>query len=165
MTRVLPLFLACVAMCPTIARSEDPAINVRLHKADDTSVIKQESGRTVIVVTTQTGIGRATLSAKEWPADVTLRLRYAQSKPFKTLEGFEMTTSRLQVRSSSGNSGKVPFFLATEDGKYGRDDLNPSGWLKLDFKQQSDNLDIIFPSHLWRGEKEVQIQWIDFYRT
>lgn len=165
MIRVLPLLFACFAIATSIARSEEPAINVRLHKTDDTSVIKQESDRTVIVVTSQTGIGRATLSAKEWPADVTLRLCYAQSKPFKTLEGFEMTTSRLQVRSNSGNSGKVPFFLATEDGKYGRDDLNPSGWLKLDFKPRVDDLDIVFPSHLWRGEKEVQIQWIDFYRS
>src|SRR5690349_10236581 len=77
---------------------EPPAIDVKLHKPGDTFTLQQESGRTVIVVTSQTGIGRMTLSSKDWPKDVTIRLRYAQPKPFKTLEGFEMTTSRMQVR-------------------------------------------------------------------
>lgn len=144
---------------------EPPGVSVRLHKDGDRYAIQQETGRTVIVVTTETGIGRMTVSSKNWPKEVTIRLRYAQTKAFKTLEGFDMTTSRLQVRCNSGDSGKVPFFLATDDGQYLRDDTNPSGWLKLEFKPHGDDLDVVFPSYLWRGEKDVQIQWIDFYRT
>jgi hypothetical protein len=162
------LVLALIPVCEqTTCSDEKPTIEVKLHKDKDTSIIQQEAGRTVIVVTTETGIGRMTLSAKEgiWPKEVTIRLRYNQPKAFKTLEGFQMTSSRLQVRTNSGDSGKVPFFLATEDGKYERDDLNPSGWLKVDFKPHGDDLDVVFPSQLWRGEKEVHFQWIDFYRT
>lgn len=169
-TEQAALLLSLIAIpliCVRSAFSDEPAVNVRLHKNGDGYVSRQESDHALIVVTTETGIGRMTLSPKDaiWPKDVTIRLRYSKPRPFKTLEGFEMTSSRMQVRGNSGDSGKVPFFLATDDGKFGRDDLNPSGWLKLEFKPHGDDLDIVFPSHLWRDEKEVQFQWIDFYRT
>ena len=147
--------------------AEPPSIQMDLQKPGDTAVVQEEAGRTVILVTSRTGIGQLKLTSKEgrWPKDVTLRLRYTEAHAFTTVEGFEMTSSRWQVRSSIGQSGKVPFFLADDNGKFSRDDLNPSGWLKLEFKRHGDDLDLIFPSNLWRDEKEVRIQWIDYYRT
>ena len=162
------LSAAAVTLACTVAVSaEPPPLQFQLHKPGDTAVILQEAGRTVIVVTSKSGIGQITLTSKDghWPKDVTLRLHYADGHPFKTLEGFEATSSRMQVRSASRESGKTPFFLADEDGKYSRDDLNPSGWLKLEFKPHGDDLDVIFPEHLWRDEKKLHIQWIDFYRV
>ena len=169
-SRLTPLLLSVVALamaCADVAAAEPPPLQFQLHKPGDTAVIQQEAGRAVVVVTSKSGIGQITLTSKDghWPKDVTLRLHYADGHPFKTLEGFEATSSRMQVRSASRESGKTPFFLADEDGKYSRDDLNPSGWLKLEFKPHGDDLDVIFPEHLWRDEKKLHIQWIDFYRV
>jgi hypothetical protein len=154
-------------VCRIAAAAEPSSIEIQLQKPGDTAVIREDAGRTVIVVASETGIGQMTLTSKEgdWPKDVTLRLRYSNGRPFTTLEGFEATASRLQIRSNSRASGRVPFFLADEAGKFSRDDLNPSGWLKLDFKPNGNDLDVIFPSHLWRGEKKLHLQWIDYYRS
>ena len=159
--------VAVTLACTVAVSAEPPPLQFQLHKPGDTAVILQEAGRTVIVVTSKSGIGQITLTSKDghWPKDVTLRLHYAGGNPFKTLEGFEATSSRWQVRSASRESGKTPFFLADEDGMFSRDDLNPSGWLKLEFKPHGDDLDVIFPSHLMRDEKKLHIQWIDFYRA
>jgi hypothetical protein len=149
----------------TSSAAEPISLKVQLEFPADKATITEEEGRTVITVTSASGIGRMTLSAKErWPKDVTLRLRYAGDHPFKTLEGFNVTSSRMQIRATTGDSNKARFFLADDNGKF-NDDLNPTGWLKIEFKPHGDDLDIIFPSSLWRDEKEVRVQWIDFYRV
>lgn len=145
--------------------ADEPLFQVKLEKPGDSAVFLEESRRTVLLINTETGIGRITLSSPgRWPRDITLRLKSVRGPKFDVLEGFEMTTSRLQIRASSRDSAKVPFFLADETGKFSRDDLNPSGWLNVVFKPADNHLDILFPSHLWRDEKEVRIQWIDRYR-
>lgn len=117
-------------------------------------------------MTSRTGIGQLTLSMKEgrWPKDICLRLHYEDSHPFTTLEGFEMTTSRLRVKTSSGQSGRSPFQLPDDAGRFPNTDADPAGWLKIEFKPHGDDLDVVFPSHLWRDEKKIVIQWIDYYR-
>jgi hypothetical protein len=163
------LWLACAVMALGGLHSqaaEPLPLKVQLEFPADKATITEEEGRTVVTVISASGIGRMTLSAKDrWPKDVTLRLRYAAGQAFKTLEGFEFTSSLMQVRASSADSNKARFFFADDDGKFSRDDLNPSGWLKLEIKPHGDDLDVIFPSHLWRDEKEVRFQWIDFYRV
>lgn len=143
-----------------------PEIQVDVNQTGDAAVVREEEGRALILVSTRTGIGRLTMTAKnsKWPRQITLRLRYEDGKPLKSLEGFECTSPRLQIRSNSGQSGRVPFFLAGDDGKFSRDDQSPSGWLNLQIKPGGEGLDIQFPDNLWKGEKQVQIQWIDFYR-
>jgi len=166
--RGCPIVLS-VAFCALVccaAEGERPPLSVVLTKPGDVAAVTEEAGRTVIVVTSESGIGRMTISARgRWPKDVTLRLRYRGDHPFKTLEGFEMTSSRLQIRSNSGQSGKVPFFLAGDDGTFPRNDLEPSGWLRMEFKPNDKMLEIQFPANLWRDEKDVHVQWIDFYRV
>lgn len=162
----LGLLCGLIALGELQSAGAEPPLKAQLEFPADKATITAEDGRTVITVTSASGIGRMTLSAKErWPKDVTLRLRYAAGQPFKTLEGFDVTSSRMQVRTGSGDANKARFFLADDDGKFSRDDLNPSGWLKIDFKPHGDDLDVVFPSSLWRDEKEVRIQWIDFYRV
>jgi hypothetical protein len=169
MDRIRQLCLVCgvMALSGLPLRAADPApLRLQLEFPADKATITEEEGRTVITVTSASGIGRMTLSAKErWPKDVTLRLRYAGGHPFKTLEGFDVTSSRMQIRAGTADTNKARFFLADDDGKFSRDDLNPTGWLKIEFKPHGDDLDIIFPSSLWRDEKEVRVQWIDFYRV
>lgn len=162
----------CLTCCTIVlvghrlVAADSTPLKVQFDSPADTATISIEDGRTVITVTSATGIGRMTVSPKDrWPKDVTLRLRYAAAQPFKTLEGFDVTSSRLQIRTSTADGSKARFFLADDDGKFSRDDLNPTGWLKIDFKPHGDDLDIVFPSSLWRDEKEVRFQWIDFYRV
>lgn len=153
--------------CSPSYGADGPTVSVELEREGDTVVVTQEQDRTVVAVTCKSGIGRAKLSGKDnvWPQAVTLRLCYASGKAFTTLEGFELSSSRLQVRCNSGQSRKAPFFLLVDEGKYSRDDLNPSGWLNLEFKPHGDDVDVVFPAGLFRGEKEVRVQWIDYYRN
>ena len=104
-----------------------------------------EADRTVLVIASSTGIGGLTLASKDgrWPKDVTVRLRYLRGGPFKTLEGFEMSAGRMLVKGNSRQSGRIPFFLADADGKFPRDDASPTGWLKLEFKPNGDDFDLI----------------------
>jgi hypothetical protein len=155
-----------MAWC-AVAQADQPALDVQLQKPGDTAVVEQEEGSTVIAITSTIGIGRATVTSKDgkWPKNVTLRLRYPAKQAFKTLEGFDVTSSKLQIRTSSGNSNKSPFFLIGDDGQPSRDDVNPSGWLNMEFKPHGEDMDIVFPANLWQGEKKIQIQWIDFYRV
>lgn len=163
---------ACIAVWAILTTvsnvaAQQSAMQVVLDREGDTVQIQAEPERAVVILTSRSGIGRATITPgnQGFPRDIVLRLKYQGGRPFKTLEGFDMTSSRMQVRSSSGQSGKAPFFLAGDEGKFSNDDVNPSGWLKLEFKPHGDDLDVIFPSHLWRDEKKVHIQWIDFYRV
>lgn len=155
----------CLSLCHS-ACADPPGLEVVLKRPGDSATVTDEDGRTVLTVTSETGIGQMTLSPKgRWPGNLTLRLRYRNEKPFKTLEGFDMTTSRMQIRTNSAQSGKTPFFLSDERGAFPRDDLEPSGWLKLEIKPNGDALDLRFPSNLLNDEKNVRLQWIDFYRV
>ena len=157
----------CLLMAGMSSGSSDgPAFISKLDRPNDTLTTVVEADGTVIIITSDTGIGGLTLSSKagHWPKDVTLRLRYHRSGPFKTLEGFEMSAGRILVKGSSQQSGRVPFFLADADGKFPRDDASPAGGLKLEFKPNGDDLDLIVPSNLWHEAKEVRVKWIDFYR-
>ena len=169
MNGIRQLSLACCMIVLVAHRlvAADPApLKVRLESPADAATISIEDGRTVMTITSATGIGRMTVSPTDrWPKEITLRLRYGVGQPFKTLEGFDATSSRMQIRTTSAEAEESRFFLADDDGKFSRDDVNPSGWLKIDFKPHGDDLDILFPSSLWRDEKEVRFQWIDFYRV
>lgn len=150
---------------PLIAADPLP-LKVRLESPADSAAVTIEDGRTVVTVTSATGIGRMTISPTDrWPKKITLRLRYGAGQPFRTLEGFDATSSRMQIRTTSAEAEKSRFFLADDDGKFSRDDLKPSGWLKIEFKPHGDDLDIRFPPSLWRDDKDVRFQWIDFYRV
>lgn len=162
----------CLLMAGMSSGSSDgPAFISKLDRLNDTLTTVVDADRTVLVITSETGIGGLALSSKDgrWPKDVTLRLRYHRpgphrTGPFKTLEGFEMSAGRILVKGSSRQSGRVPFFLAGADGKFPRDDASPAGWLKLEFKSNGDDLDLIVPSNLWHETNEVRVKWIDFYR-
>ena len=146
--------------------SDGPAFLSKLDRPNDTLTAVVGADRTVLVITSETGIGGLTLSSKtsQWPKEVTLRLRYHRGGPFKTLEGFEMSAGRILVKGNGRESGRVPFFLADADGQFPRDDASPAGWLKLEFKSNGEDLDLIVPSNLWHEAKEVRVKCIDFYR-
>jgi len=171
MTRQFPCGFIVAAMAMLIVCStsfgDEPPFEVVLERPGDSAIVREVNDQTWIFVTSTSGIGRMTLSSRDraWPRQVTLRLSHQGGQAFKVLEGFEMTSSRWQVRSSSNSAGKVPFFLADDEGHFSRDDLNPSGWFKVGFQQNDGGLDISFPAHLLHGEKKVKIQWIDYYRT
>ena len=72
---LIAILATLVSVQPGFA--EPPSIQMDLRKPGDAAVIQEEAGRTVILVTSRTGIGQLKLSSKEgrWPKDVTLRLR------------------------------------------------------------------------------------------
>lgn len=158
--------LCLLIISPSPGSSDVPTFISKLDRPNDKLTAIVEVDRTVLVITSETGIGGLTLTAKEglWPEDVTLRLRYHRGGPFKLLEGFEMSSGRMLVKGGSKQAGRVPFFMADADGNFPLDDANPAGWLKLEFKPNGDDLDLIVPSNVWHDAKVVRVKWIDFYR-
>src|SRR5262245_53040915 len=84
---------------------------VEVRKAGDSVVAQKEKGRTVFVVTSESGIGGTVvvLAGGEWPENVTLRFQYSKGKGFRTLEDIRLNTDRIVVQGMQKKSGRMPF--------------------------------------------------------
>ena len=86
-----------VAGClPVVSDRPAPRFNVSdLQHTEDALTSRQEGRRTVFDVVCPSGIGHATVTAADdWPATLTVCLRYAADKPFKRLEHFDSALSK-----------------------------------------------------------------------
>src|SRR6478672_11865435 len=80
-------------------------------------VAQKEKDRTVFLVTSESGIGGATivLAGGEWPENVTLRFLYSKGKGFNWLEDIRLSTDRVVVDGAQKMSGRMPFCFAGLD--------------------------------------------------
>lgn len=141
---------------------------VTVHKKDDRALFEDLEKSARILVTSQSGIGKLTFAAAKdshLPEQVTIRLAYGQLGKFSKLEHLKLTTSRWQVRGSSSNSGKLPFFLPDEQGVFEADDTKPAGWFDIRIVTVDDDLEIRLPARLLLHEQKLEVEWIDFYRN
>ena len=83
---------------------------VEVRKVADSVVAQKEKDRTVFVVTSESGIGGATivLAGGEWPEKVTLRFLNSEGKAFTTLEDIRLYTDRVLIQGAQAQSGKMP---------------------------------------------------------
>ncbi|MFD0725150.1 hypothetical protein [Lysobacter brunescens] len=133
----MALGLMALALCASAAK---PApLSVRTERAQDT-VRQARDGRGVMIdVTSPSGIGRMTLapaSGKAWPSPLRLRLRYAPGRPFRTLEGLDLSVG-----------GKVMATRETMRVEAGR------AWLE-----------VTLPADVAMPGKPLRVQWVDAYR-
>jgi hypothetical protein len=166
MLRLLPVLFASLLFPVTLPAAE-PTYKVQLQKAGDRAVVVAEEKRTVIDLTSESGIGSATIERTEgpWPQAVTVRFRYAADRPFTTLEEFQLRAGRILVVAGSKDGGRMPFFLADAQGEVKRDDRNPAGWLNVIVRPVEKTLELTLPANLLQGSRKVELRWIDFFRN
>src|SRR5437763_15626709 len=114
------LLVAALVVGPADREAKEPTYKVvEVSKAADTVVAQKEKDRTVFVVTSESGIGDATivLNSGDWPENVTLRFVHAKGRGFTTLEDIRLYTDRVVVTGAEKVSGKMPFCFAGPDVK------------------------------------------------
>lgn len=173
---VLPLLLSCAGLAAGTAtglaadtaanQPATPAYEFKLQKAEDSGAVKTDEKRTLLVVTSASGIGSATvaLPSGKWPKRITLRFEYLKGRGFDVLEGFNMTTARFQIQGAARpGQSRMPFHLLDGDGKADAGEA-PAGELNVVVERRQGALEISLPPNLFTGSKEVRVGWIDFYR-
>src|SRR5262245_1853966 len=90
-------------------KDKGPRYEIVVKKVGAEVAVREEKSRTLFVVTSQTGIGGATvrLASGAWPRDVAVRFLYSAQKGFATLESVRLTTARLQAHGALAQSRKV----------------------------------------------------------
>ncbi len=133
----MALGLMALALCASAAKPA--SLSVRTERTQDIARQVRDGRGVVIDVTSPSGIGRMTLASASnaaWPSPLRLRLRYAPGRPFRTLEGLDLSVD-----------GKV---VATRDAmrvEAGR------AWLE-----------VTLPTEVTASGKPLHVQWVDAYR-
>jgi hypothetical protein len=132
-------------------------------------VAQKEKDRTVFVVTSESGIGGATvvLAGGEWPEKITLRFVYSKGKGFNWLEDIRLSTDHVVVAGAQKMSGRMPFCFAGPDAK--QDVIQPggrdsAGLLDVRVHHEKEAMDVTLPAHMLRGSAKLRMAWIDAYR-
>jgi hypothetical protein len=121
MAPVMLLVAALIAVAPDRADKE-PTYKVEVNKVADSVVAEMEKDRTILVVTSESGIGGATvlLAGGKWPANVTLRFLYSKGKGFHSLEDIWLSTDQVVVQGAE-NVGTDSVLLRGARRQVGRD--------------------------------------------
>jgi hypothetical protein len=165
------LLVAALIGGPPGREAKEPTYKVvEVHKAADSVVARTEKDRTVFVVTSESGIGGATivLAGGEWPQHVTLRFRYATGKGFHWLEDIRLSTDRVVVAGAQKLSGRMPFCFAGPDSDK-LDVIQPggreaAGLLDVRVRHGKEAMDVTLPAHMLRGSTRLRVAWIDAFR-
>src|SRR5262249_60224261 len=131
----------------------------------DALAVEATADRAVFTVTSRTGIGGATLTLKSgaWPRAVVLRLKYADGRPWRYLEGLTLVVGRMQARGSMADTGKLPFVFAGADGRFPPDTPAAGTWA-VTIRPRDGVMEVVLPPDLCTGEKSVTVNWVDLYR-
>jgi hypothetical protein len=115
-----------------------------LENPEDEVVLAMHGKNLEVKTKCRRGIGRGKLSrlagVEEWPEQIVFLIRYDDGKPFKVLEGFNITGKQLNISGTS-------------DGVMGSK-----------VEKTEDAMKITIPGIILAGESEVNVQWIDYYR-
>jgi hypothetical protein len=165
------LLLAALVLGQPGREAKEPTYKVvEVQKAADSVVAQTENERTVFVVTSESGIGGATImpAGREWPENVTLRFLYAKGKGFHWLEDLRLSTDRVVVEGAQKLAGRMPFCFAGPDSDK-LDVIQPggreaAGFLDVRVRHGKEAMDVTLPSHMLRGSSKLRMAWIDAFR-
>jgi hypothetical protein len=148
------------------AKAAAPVYDFQLANKEDTVVARQDGNRTVFLITSPGGIGRATISLKagQWPKDVTFRFVYGEGKGFTNLEDFCLTADRLEVVGMGGRqigAKTMPVYRLDEAGK---PSPQPVGQLPVRVEERNGAVEVTLPADLLAGSGKVRLSWINAYR-
>ena len=165
--------LAAVAMTVAAwhppAFAEEPVWKFDLRSGGDSITVESDAKRRTFVISSGSGIGRATITrvAGEWPEQVTLRLRYTSGRGFCNLERLILRSDRLMIQSDLKHSGRMPFGFHGQNGKpeaRNAAPFHPHGLVDVKAILREDGIHVILPSHMLRGSSHLRIEWIDAFR-
>ncbi len=135
----MALVLGLMTLALHASAAKPASLSVRTERAQDIARQVPSARGAIIEITSPSGIGRMTLapgSGKTWPSPLRLRLRHAPGRPFRTLEGLDVSVD-----------GKV---VATRETM--RVEVEP-GWLE-----------VMLPMGVAMPGKPLRVQWVDAYR-
>lgn len=134
---VLAIGLAALAMSSAAARTA--SLSVRTERAEDVARVVRASRGTTIEITSPSGIGRMTIAPvarTAWPTSLRLRLRHAPGRPFRSLEGLDVSVDGTVVATREA--------MRIEARR---------GWLE-----------VVIPADATTPGKPLRVQWVDAYR-
>lgn len=138
---VRPVALAaCVAVMALPAIAAQPApVSLRTERTEDVARVVREGRGLTIAITSVSGIGRMAITPTTrtpWPSPLRLRLRYAPGRPFRTLEGLDVSVDGIVV--------------ATREA--------------MRVEARRDWLEVVLPADVAEAGKPIRVQWVDAYR-
>jgi hypothetical protein len=134
----------------------DPPFKVELKKAEDAATVMSTHASTVLTITSQSGIGCATLVriGDEWPAQLMIRLT------IRGLESLRMENGILYFRTSLKRPKRTPYWRVGKNTT-----AVPEGMLEITLLKTKETVDILVPGELMADTpEEIHLEWIDFFR-
>ncbi len=137
------------------------------QKSDDRGEIKLTDKQLQIQIFSSVGIGQLKLhrSAAEtsWPQTVVLLIQHKPGKPLAELEGFTLRGKSILIQGSRRTSGAMDQFILTDEGAKFQN--LPSQKANIRVSRTKDAMRVEIPGELLSAETEIEIQWIDYYRS
>jgi hypothetical protein len=161
--------IAILASCGAASAADPPG------EIDAKGVaLLMEDKQAVFVVTSEKGIGNATVRLKsgKWPENVVLRFQYKEGSGFEMLESLDLRTDRFRISwqpSRDKNGGRkwgeqqLGFSLADADGKFAKD-APTAGYFVGKVEKTKKGIEVRLPANAFAGSKEVSLSWIDAFR-
>ncbi len=132
------------------AWAAEPKFAFETRKSADSVKVEQKDGRSLFVITSESGIGAADIvktNKEAWPKKMTLRFQYNQNQGFKTLEGLVINPSpktKERIKRSGAIEVDLPDNFLTPkdpDGKAAKSfrvvwtdayrSINGQGWIVM----------------------------------
>jgi hypothetical protein len=151
------MFATALLFC-VLATSADP-VRVELKKDGDKVTQARTDERVTIVIDSKTGIGGASLRPGKdgWPKALRLDLG------LKALEGFTITGQDRRVHSFLGSEKPEVFDLRERENKWAPIDSDVD--LAPTITRVGDRIHVDIPAALLdKKNKQLAIEWVDFYR-
>jgi hypothetical protein len=149
--------------------AQSTTFDIKTKKPADQVQVKLEKDTATLDVSSQSGIGGATitLAKGKWPTTVIVRLHLSGLESFAVSNG--KTKLAGSVLSHSGNTKRL---YLTEDGKEGEREpgtaikvLDANGKPATGLPGKGGYFEITLPKALLEGQpKSLELGWIDFYR-
>lgn len=152
---VIALLSIALYIATAYASAGNPTYSFTLHKPEDSIAVRIHNQRTVFVITSESGIGKAEvkLKAGQWPEHVSLRFQYHDGRGFQSLEGFTLTTAHLRVHGGMDRTS----------GTF-RPDRELSDSPQVSTQQRAGAVEVDVPADFLRGSHHIHFEWIDAYR-
>jgi hypothetical protein len=166
---VLPIVLIAMFAAPGASDEKTTELEAMVSKQDSEVRVKSDEEKTVLSVTSRSGIGRATIRRKSprWPKVLVVRLHLTG------LESFRITAAEKVLEWSVSSSGDHAVRVAwrTKDVERAVTDDSPlRKSLRIvggtgEFPLKAGCFEVTLPSELLDDNPQaLTLQWIDFYR-